>query len=178
MTCTPATREMPGTSIEGHEKDLLHFHHDGKVVHQDNIRDGKNLTCNVTITTYTFEGDVPFEHSVGDLVTSKAAIAIRHGNHRDLGRFYGILRDDTGKAIGLRPINFYPRDGRDAAVYVHHNGGIVFVYGRKHDLKIRFCFDGTSWTHTGDARAAQIDGPCDKPFVAGGPFSKLPDVTW
>ena len=38
------------------------------------------LTCNVTITTHTFEGDVPFEHSVGDLVTSRAAIAIRHGD--------------------------------------------------------------------------------------------------
>lgn len=150
-TCKTRFPGLPHIQIVGRKGDLIRFIV-GNKVYTDGIRDGDGLHCergtDTTLGIGFDDGWIrPFRltsHHGDDVTITNDIIAVRHGRKRDLLRLYGVTRDGLGNVESLSMITFTPRDGEDAHL-LNAEGDIIFTYGRKHDLKTRFCFSNGKW---------------------------------
>jgi len=108
-------------------RDLVTIHMPGIASYHDPIADGKYLKCNADIK------------SNGDNI-----VTVRHGENRDLHRFY--TRNAKGE---LDVFKLRLQDGKQHSADLRGNT-YSFTYGKYKDLTRIYTFDGNKWSMTRD----------------------------
>ncbi|WP_156884468.1 hypothetical protein [Stappia stellulata] len=157
------------TWIGGEDKDLIIVGEDKSNISSGTfyrIQDGDEYDCGVdvftgknhTVVRYGRDNDIfdiftkkpdgfsrnTYRIEDGDghgLVSGDNVVGRLYGNHKDIIALYGISDDGT---VSEWRRGFF--DGRFHGMELLGPSDVGLIYGNDNDIRVRFCFDGKSWT--------------------------------
>lgn len=143
----------PGVTLRNPLRDTVWITYKGRLVYQASEQEGKSwmggkgnsLLCN-------------------EIRSTKRIMAIRQGWANDMVQLFAFDLDYSGNVIATYVYDWYSRDGYDFNVNIEGDESVTVRFGRKKDLKTRFCFDQNRkiWRWNSNYRNQSTFLPCNE----------------